>query len=245
MVYQGRTFHSIVHGAAITSIPDLASTHPIEVWKILRQKHEPVSLRQFLRRPQLWYTGILPRAMAYVPMRVCFWTGYSASTQYAHSLPWVHKVVLATCTTVSVQAPLELYMDTRYTWAVHAKQHNLPPTPPRMYMGVVPQLLRNVTYCSIAFGALLAYQEVGHDTVPLWFGLGVGMVASGISHPLDTWKTRMQTSPTATWANTMPNVLARCTYRGLSARALSNGVGTGVGFCVLQLIQKCLSEEGQ
>lgn len=258
--------------AAVSAAPDLLLTHPVEVRKAMLQQGRIRSLLSYCASPQYWYTGVQWRAAAYVPMRTIFWsvssgvadwcddtidssTSSSTSSVY-HSVyrPLLRKVGVTSLATVAAQAPFEIAMDTRYTWAVHAKASGYKShVPPRLFMGVVPQLARNLVYCNVLFGGVYTYQAVHgahHQTndaeegdtmekshVPFPVTVACGVAASGAGHYFDTWKTRVQSSPLPELASLVkhrPPVLCRDTYRGFMARMLSSGIAMGVGYAVFQ-----------
>lgn len=229
-------------GGAISGIFEISVTHPIDVLKIRTQSglKWPNSTKKF-------YRGYFPRLIGVIPMRLSYW-GVQGTVDnfYDKNAVWWKRGGVIGAWTGSAQTLLDCPIENRKTYLITADEVGRSKDRKLIeYRGFVPNLYRNVIFCSVFFGSLQYYNSLKREEDKIE-RLGASMlgasVACLVSQPFDCIKTQKQKA-----GNSGKSVVGiakdlgwKGLWKGLHWRTLTSSVGMGVGFYVYNAVLRSI-----
>ena len=180
-----------IKASILSSIIEVFYTHPIDVIKTHQQNSKKFKFNSSL------FKGINIRAFGIIPIRTFFWTGQTIANNNGINKSF-QKALFVSLIQTSIDTPIENF---KIKKIYNLKKINL-------YNGFIPHYLRN----SIFIYSFLKSNDFIENK--LIAGAVGGFTGSFLSHPLDTYKTMIQSNQRYIIKN------YTAWFNGLSARCL-------------------------
>lgn len=181
---------TVLKSAIVSSILEVIYTHPIDVIKTHQQNSNPFTFSREL------FKGISVRAVGIIPIRTSFWTGQYVSDSIGIIEPLSKSLFVGLIQTL-IDTPIE---NAKIKQIYSLKKY-------RMYRGFIPHYMRNsmFLYSFIKSNELIENKLIA--------GATGGFVGSIITHPLDSYKTLVQSNkytPVINYKQWFNGLYARC-----------------------------------
>ena len=190
----------VIKAAFTSSILEVLYTHPIDVIKTHQQNNVKFKLDKHLFR------GISPRALGIIPIRTSFWTGLHLSKSLEIKKPFQQALFVSGIQTV-VDTPIENFkIKSIYNFNKVS-----------LFRGFIPHYFRNSIFL---YSFIESNNNIDNKLVSGFVG---GLTGSVLSHPLDYYKTLIQSKTPITkdnWYNV---------FKGVTARSVICCLSMGIG----------------
>jgi hypothetical protein len=173
--------------AIISSIFEVCATQPFDVIKT----HYQTNTKVIFNLKNL-YSGFIPRAIGNIPSRTIFLFSQDFFKNYYSNLSTIKKNIMVPisagfCQTL-VDTPFEILKINKIMNIKYKDNNNL-------YKGFIPHLSRNIIFLISVYN-FREYSKNKTENIiihSLYGGIG-GVIGAYLSHPLDTIKTKIQSS---------------------------------------------------
>jgi solute carrier family 25 (mitochondrial 2-oxodicarboxylate transporter), member 21 len=243
-----RRFIILPLSAGLSGIVEAMTTHPIDRVKTEMQRltldKTDASFRSALRSIFQsggltgFYSGIVPRLIGVVPMRLMYWGTLNNMNDITSSssnrfVQYVVPGIVAGAVQSIVDNPIEVLKTKLMTGATNVQWRTL-------YDGFVPLISRNIVF-AIHVGC---FTKLWGQDQPFLAGAFGGMIGSIVSQPFDVIKTEMQrhhqTHSSAGFTEIFRTVYKQGwqkLFAGTMMRCTLGFANMGIGFMVLKHIQ--------
>lgn len=197
-----------------------------------------------------FYSGIIPRLMGIVPMRVMYWTTMVKMNLLVENQSVLIKYIAPGLISGAVQTlldnPIEVIKIRLMTKGPVDTKNGFPINIKTLYAGFIPTIIRNSIFAVAVASIVKKYEQENKFLI----GAVGGLVGSILSQPFDVIKTELQRHKTINVQNKsaieMLSIIAKehplRLWTGGSMRCALGFLNMGIGFYTLEHIQKYLEE---